>query len=233
MGQEGGGSEFLTDPLPATSTGAGGSGSGAINGGGDRAFSAATSAAASPFDDPPPAGQGNAVQEILATSAHPTAAVFHVAFKLAAVASYLLLGLFTKSFVVHFVLTVTLLAFDFWTVKNVSGRLLVGLRWWNDVDEDGAGTWRFETIQNRNALNVTDGRIFWWSLYLTPIVWVLLGVVCVLKFNLSYLLLVVVALVLSFANIYGYYQCNKDATEQMRSYVQQTVLGAAMDRFLP
>lgn len=87
--------------------------------------------------------------------------------------------------------------------------------------------------QNRNTLNVTDGRIFWWSLYLTPIVWVLLGVVCVLKFNLSYLLLVVVALVLSFANIYGYYQCNKDATEQMRSYVQQTVLGAAMDRFLP
>lgn len=28
---------------------------------------------------------------------------------------------------------VTLLAFDFWTVKNVSGRLLVGLRWWNKV----------------------------------------------------------------------------------------------------
>ncbi len=28
---------------------------------------------------------------------------------------------------------VLLLAFDFWTVKNVSGRLLVGLRWWNEV----------------------------------------------------------------------------------------------------
>jgi hypothetical protein len=26
-----------------------------------------------------------------------------------------------------------LLAFDFWTVKNVTGRLLVGLRWWNEV----------------------------------------------------------------------------------------------------
>lgn len=91
----------------------------------------------------------------------------------------------------------------------------------------------FPFPQNRNALNVTDGRIFWWSLYLTPIVWVLLGVVCVLKFNLSYLLLVVVALVLSSANIIGYYKCSKDATEQMRAYVQQTVLGAAMDRFLP
>eukprot|EP00168_Porphyra_purpurea_P021261 TRINITY_DN937_c0_g1_i1.p2 TRINITY_DN937_c0_g1~~TRINITY_DN937_c0_g1_i1.p2 ORF type:complete len:254 (-),score=106.13 TRINITY_DN937_c0_g1_i1:355-1038(-) len=227
MGQDGG-SEFLHDTLPTTTPGAGGSGSGAGAGG--------SAAAALPYE--PPAGQaagggGNAVQEILATSSHPTAAVFHVAFKAAAVASYLLLGIFTKSFVVQFVLTVTLLAFDFWTVKNVSGRLLVGLRWWNDVDEDGAGTWRFETIQNRNALNVTDGRIFWWSLYLTPIVWVLLGVVCVLKFNLSYLLLVIVALVLSSANIIGYYKCSKDATEQMRAYVQQTVLGAAMDRFLP
>lgn len=150
MGQDGGGSEFLTDPLPATSGGAGGSGSGVGNGGGGGGSSAlpAAGSASAPFDAPA-AGQGNAVQEILATSAHPTVAVFHVAFKLAAVASYLLLGIFTKSFVVHFVLTVTLLAFDFWTVKNVSGRLLVGLRWWNDVDEDGAGTWRFETIQVR------------------------------------------------------------------------------------
>ncbi|OSX80508.1 hypothetical protein BU14_0051s0027 [Porphyra umbilicalis] len=231
MGQDGA-NEFLNDSLPTTTPPGGGSGSGSGGGGGG----GAGGSAAAPLTFEPAAGQaggGNAVQEILATSSHPTAAVFHVAFKVAAVASYLLLGIFTKSFVVQFVLTVTLLAFDFWTVKNVSGRLLVGLRWWNDVDEDGAGTWRFETIQNRNALNVTDGRIFWWSLYLTPIVWVLLGVVCVLKFNLSYLLLVVVALVLSSANIVGYYKCSKDATEQMRAYVQQTVLGAAMDRFLP
>jgi len=146
MGQDGA-SEFLNDSLPTTTPGAGGSGSGGGGGGGG---GGASGAAAAPLTFEPAAGQaggGNAVQEILATSSHPTAAVFHVAFKLGAVASYLLLGIFTKSFVVQFVLTVTLLAFDFWTVKNVSGRLLVGLRWWNDVDEDGAGTWRFETIQ--------------------------------------------------------------------------------------
>ena len=28
---------------------------------------------------------------------------------------------------------VLLLALDFWTVKNVSGRLMVGLRWRNEV----------------------------------------------------------------------------------------------------
>lgn len=28
--------------------------------------------------------------------------------------------------------------------QNVTGRLLVGLRWWNQVDEDGKSQWVFE-----------------------------------------------------------------------------------------
>jgi len=159
MGQDGA-NEFLNDSLPTTTPPGGGSGSGSGGGGGG----GAGGSAAAPLTFEPAAGQaggGNAVQEILATSSHPTAAVFHVAFKVAAVASYLLLGIFTKSFVVQFVLTVTLLAFDFWTVKNVSGRLLVGLRWWNDVDEDGAGTWRFETIQVCGAASADGWACMW------------------------------------------------------------------------
>ena len=31
-------------------------------------------------------------------------------------------------------------------VKNVSGRFLVGLRWWHEVQEDGSGEWRFESL---------------------------------------------------------------------------------------
>lgn len=52
---------------------------------------------------------------------------------------------------------------DFWTVKNITGsfksynfvlmlnmlimtgRLLVGLRWWNHVDEDGKSHWIYES----------------------------------------------------------------------------------------
>lgn len=40
---------------------------------------------------------------------------------------------------------VVLLALDFWTVRNVSGRVLVGLRFWNQVDEDGTSFWVFES----------------------------------------------------------------------------------------
>ncbi len=182
-------------------------------------------------------GGGGAVQEILRQSAHPSVAIAHVAFKIGAIISYLLLGWFTNSFVIEFVTTVTLLAFDFWTVKNVSGRLLVGLRWWHDValdDDDEEGPtrdgWRFESIPDRESINTTDSRIFWGGLYAFPAIWILLGIVCILKFDISYLVIVVIALVLSGANIVGYYKCNKDATEQMRAYLGKTMLGSAMER---
>lgn len=71
--------------------------------------------------------------------------VFHLAFRILAVVAYLFCGWFSNSFVTSFVVIVVLLSIDFWTVKNISGRLLVGLRWWNYVDEDGESHWVFES----------------------------------------------------------------------------------------
>jgi hypothetical protein len=51
------------------------------------------------------------------------------------------------TFTLSFVLIVLLLGFDFWTVKNVSGRRLVGLRWWSQMKEDGTEEWVFESRQ--------------------------------------------------------------------------------------
>ena len=34
-------------------------------------------------------------------------------------------------------------AFDFWTTKNITGRLLVGLRWWMDFNEKGESIMKF------------------------------------------------------------------------------------------
>lgn len=71
--------------------------------------------------------------------------VFHLAFRILAIAVYLLCGWLVRSFVTSFVIIVLLLSIDFWTVKNITGRLLVGLRWWNYVDEDGESHWVFES----------------------------------------------------------------------------------------
>lgn len=70
---------------------------------------------------------------------------FHLIFRILSIITYLLCGLFNSGFIVNFVVIILLLSLDFWTVKNITGRLLVGLRWWNYVDEDGVSHWVFES----------------------------------------------------------------------------------------
>ena len=70
----------------------------------------------------------------------------------AALAFYILSALFFNSFVIIFVVTVLLAALDFWVVKNVSGRILVGLRWWNEINDLGEGAWNFEFLDQEITL---------------------------------------------------------------------------------
>lgn len=49
---------------------------------------------------------------------------------------YLFIGIFISN-VMLFICVMILAAIDFWVVKNVTGRLLVGLRWWSEYDEKG------------------------------------------------------------------------------------------------
>nr|XP_046194715.1 Golgi apparatus membrane protein TVP23 homolog A-like [Oncorhynchus gorbuscha] len=68
---------------------------------------------------------------------------------------------------------ITLLSCDFWSVKNVTGRLLVGLRWWNQIDEDGRSLWVFEDSKTSPQAGGTEveSRIFWSGLIICPLIW--------------------------------------------------------------
>lgn len=156
---------------------------------------------------------------------HAGIGFFTVFFKLVAVLFYLLGTLLFDSFVLTFIVVVVLSASDFWTVKNISGRILVGLRWWNDVDEQGRTTWHFESAADRTRFDPIDSKVFWWSLYLTPIFWLLLAIIAVLKFNFGWLLIVLVALSLSSANTYGYMQCDKDAKKRIGQLSRMAQVG--------
>jgi hypothetical protein len=153
-------------------------------------------------------------------SQHPVAAAFHFIFKALALFFYLFGGFFSSNFVFICVVCILLLAFDFWTVKNVTGRLLVGLRWWNNVRDDGSNEWVFESIENPGEVHPSDARLFWTGLYATPVIWAVFLLVAILKFSVSWLVIVLVALVLSFANIVGYYKCSNDQKKRVQSMVQ-------------
>jgi len=125
-----------------------------------------------------------------------------------------------------FVVCVLLLAFDFWTVKNVTGRLLVGLRWWNEVREDGSNVWIFESKPDNRQVHPTDSFIFWSSLYAMPIVWLVLGLSVLLR--PQWLLIVAVAITFSGANVVGYWKCQRDAGRRVQSFITQQVLAHAV-----
>jgi len=110
---------------------------------------------------------------------------------------YLLAGLiFSTPFVLIFIITTLLLAADFYYTKNIAGRRLVGLRWWNEVNpQTGDSHWVFESAPQPNEpggklVNATDKRFFWLALYAQPALWVALAVVALVTWKFIWLTLV-------------------------------------------
>ena len=75
--------------------------------------------------------------------------LFHVLFKVASLVSFLFFYSITGDEIITFVMVVMFAAFDFWTVKNVTGRILVQLLWWSEIDELGLERWKFESDESR------------------------------------------------------------------------------------
>ena len=168
----------------------------------------------------------------LKDSAHPVPAAFHIIFKLSALFIYLVGGIFTDhNFVFVAVVCILLLCSDFWVVKNVTGRLLVGLRWWNKINPDGSTEWIYESAISSDHVRKSDSNYFWTVLYVTPLIWGGLFIVGLLKFNIGWLLIVSCALVLNGSNLYGYWMCSKDQKQKLKDMMTAGALGAAQQVF--
>lgn len=150
---------------------------------------------------------------------HPIAVFFHVMFRSAAVLAYLLCGWFSSSFITNFVLIVILLSMDFWTVKNITGRLLVGLRWWNYVDDDGVSHWVYESRKgiHKKKVTVTESRIFWLSLVACQVLWIVFFFGTLFTLNFKWFMVVLVGAIMNGANMYGYIRCKYGSKKNLSS----------------
>ena len=74
------------------------------------------------------------VDTLFSTALNPVACLFHLAFKGTSIFCFIFLNALINEEILTFIVVVTLAAFDFWTVKNVTGRLLVNLRWDSHID---------------------------------------------------------------------------------------------------
>jgi hypothetical protein len=154
---------------------------------------------------------------LLQQSSHPTVLIFHLLFKILALTFYLFSYWVFKEYIFAFILVILCLAADFWTVKNVSGRLLVGLRWWNDIKEDGSSLWVFES--KNTIANPVDARVFWWALYLNTGIWIGMCVMAIFGLKFIWLVLPIIAVMMNVANVVGYTKCDKDAKKKLSNFV--------------
>lgn len=158
----------------------------------------------------------------LSQSAHPVACVFHFAFKMLAFLCYLFLNAAMGNATLSFIVIITFAALDFWTVQNITGRLLVGLRWKNQVNEDGSEEWIFESLEEEAHANSMDKYMFWGVLLLSPVVWIVFFIANALTFSIFWSMCCLFNLILTGANLVGYWKCNKDYQKKLKG-----LLGAA------
>jgi len=161
---------------------------------------------------------------------HPIAAFFHVIFKLTALLIYYPVAWLVSSYQqILLIVIVLVLAADFWTNKNITGRVMVGLRWWNSVSEDGTNVWHFESLPDLSNIHTFDAAFFWLAMLINVPLWIILTLVCGFFGTdaLQWLPVSILAIVLSCVNIYGYVRCRKDARKQITGFVAGTVLSAA------
>ena len=155
----------------------------------------------------------------LTKSAHPWVCIFHCAFKLAGISTFLFLSVFLNS-MCSFVLVSCAAVCDFWTAKNISGRFLVGLRWWSFIDPEGNEKWVFENRAGRPEYqnNKIDSVIFWYSQIGATLFWGLIIFWELMWLRVFWTILSVICFGLSFTNLYAYYQCNADYKKKMGKY---------------
>lgn len=157
---------------------------------------------------------------------HQTICLFHCLFKILALTCYLFGRYLFNGYILTFIAVTILLALDFWTVKNITGRKLAGLRWSSKPGADGSDEWSFESVADEKLLNPIDRNVFWVVLYVWPLIWLIIGIANLVSLSLSWLVLVAMAFGFAASNLVGFWKCSKDAKSSMQNWATQGAMAA-------
>ncbi|CAD8100642.1 unnamed protein product [Paramecium sonneborni] len=148
-------------------------------------------------------------------AAHPGICFFHIFFKFCAFFSYLFLGLIIQSTLFQYILIMIFHAFDFYTVKNITGKFLVGLRWYSDFNPRGDEIWRFECFDKCKRSKI-DSSVFWTFQFGASCAWAFFLFTNVFSFELVDIMFAGIGASLSWINLWGFYKCSKDQQRKMK-----------------
>uniref|UniRef100_A0AC35U2J6 Golgi apparatus membrane protein TVP23 homolog n=1 Tax=Rhabditophanes sp. KR3021 TaxID=114890 RepID=A0AC35U2J6_9BILA len=161
---------------------------------------------------------------------HPMISLAHVVFRFAPILFYVFSNMLGTGFIVQIVVFLILITLDFWVVKNISGRLLVGLRWWAQTNDEGHTKWVYEQAENQALYDPIESKVFWGALFFAPALWTFFVVVDFVTFKWIWMLLASMGLVMTSINAYGYVKCKWNNTSEITSYFSKMALMSILRR---
>ena len=141
-------------------------------------------------------------------SSNPIVSILTVFFKFLSIFLFLFMNLFVSNESYTIITVIISGSIDFWYTKNISGRILVGLRWWNQIKSNGQEVWIYES-KNEQDLNKINSKIFWDSLYTNTFIWVALSFWELIRFKFMWGTLTVIMLILSGTNLFSFIKCSE------------------------
>lgn len=151
---------------------------------------------------------------------HPIVVFFTLFFKVLSAIIYLFFTQLVGESI-GFIIIIISSAFDFWFVKNVSGRFLVGLRWWNEINIDGTEEWIYESENEYRESNI-DSKIFWATIYAAPIFWGVFLVFNIISLSILWGMVCVISMLLSGSNMLGYLRCSTEQRKKIGEFITET-----------
>ena len=161
-------------------------------------------------------------------SSHPFICIFTFIFKIAAFVIYIIISFFTNQKGLIYLSVILIGAVDFWITKNVSGRFLVGLRWWNEVKKDGKEVWIFES-KNEKTEATADKSIFWTSLYVNGGGWAILFLFKLITLSITNAIIAFTMLMFAGINLYGFFKCSKEQQGKLNKLGTRAVSNIAKE----
>ena len=149
----------------------------------------------------------------------PTGKIFScfITFKAVPFFIYMFSWIFCPWTIFQWVFTIISSAIDFWFTKNVAGRLILGMRWSNRINDRGESTWLFEFVQNLPPEKAGQRRTFWIILYASTGIWGLFSFFSLIKLNFGWLFVTSISLMLALSNTWGFMNCDRSIKNDLQN----------------
>ena len=128
--------------------------------------------------------------------------------------------------IIDFTLVLIGASVDFWTVKNITGRKLVGMVWWLHITEEGDEEWVFHSNAGYR-LHPVNEKVFWGCVLAGVFFWGLSFVLTLIISELIWFSISAVCLFLALLNLRFFLKCKGDHQQRAFEFANRFGLASA------